>query len=94
MIYISGAVSSDKNYREKFDKAEKYLISKGYEVVNPVKGESEGKSWDYYMKKDIKKLLECDSIYLLNDYIKSRGALLELKIALELGYTLIKEGEI
>lgn len=90
-VYISGAVSSDKNFREKFDKAEEKLLLQGYEVVNPIKDEVDGKSWEYYMKEDIIKLLSCDCIYLLKDWVTSEGACLERIIARKLGMEVIYE---
>lgn len=93
-VYISGAVTSDPDFRKKFDKAEKLLYTKGYIPVNPVKGEEDGKEWKYYLKKDLKKLLECDGIYILSDWHKSKGARLEIQVALDLGYEVILEGEL
>lgn len=93
-VYISGAVTSDPNFRTKFDKAEKLLYIKGYKPLNPVKGEEDGKDWSYYMKKDIQKLLSCDAIYVLSDWYDSKGARLEINIALELGLEVILEGEL
>lgn len=93
-IYISGAVSTDSNFREKFDKAEKFLLSKGFKVVNPVKNEADGKEWVYYMRKDIVKLMSCDCVYALSDWTKSKGARIELMLALDLGIEVIVEGEI
>lgn len=92
-VYISGKVSGDSNFREKFAIAEKALKGKHpvlkIKTVNPVKGEKEGKSWEYYLKKDIKKLLKCNAIYLLPDWRESKGALFEKEIAEKLGYTVI-----
>ena len=93
-IYISGAVSSDKNFREKFSKAEKYLHDIGYNVVNPVKDEEDGKEWIYYMRKDIVKLMSCDCIYALSDWVISKGARIEIRLAFDLGMEVIYEGEI
>ena len=84
--YLSGKITGDENYRQKFNSAEKLLKSKGYKVLNPVKGEKDGKTWTYYMKRDIKKLLKCDGIMLLEDYKTSKGAKLEKIIAVNLGY--------
>lgn len=90
-VYISGAVSSDKNFRKKFRKAEEKLILQGYDVVNPVKDEEDGKSWKYYMRKDIVKLMSCDCIYLLDDWATSEGACLERIIAKKVGMEVIYE---
>ena len=84
--YLSGKITGDDDYRIKFEKAEKLLTQKGYKVLNPIKHEKDGKSWIYYMKKDIKKLLKCDGIILLEDYKRSKGAMLEKQTAEGLGY--------
>ena len=93
-IYISGAVTSDTDFRCKFKRAEELLREKGYIPVNPVKTEVEGKEWKYYLKKDLKKLLDCNGIYILSDWHKSRGAQLEIHVAIELGLEVILEGEL
>ena len=93
-IYISGAVTSDPDFRCKFERAEELLREKGYIPVNPVKGEEDGKEWKYYLKKDLKKLLDCNGIYILSDWHKSRGAQLEIHVAIELGLEVILEGEL
>ena len=93
-IYISGAVTKDPDFRSKFSKAESYLKSKGFNVINPVKDEAEGKEWSYYLRKDLRKLLDCDCVYALSDWTKSKGALLELNVALSLGMDVFTEGEL
>ena len=84
--YISGAVSDNPCYRADFEFAERWLVSAGYRVLNPVKGEKDGKPWDYYLRKDIRKLLRCDGIVMLSGWERSRGARLEHAVALALGY--------
>lgn len=46
------------------------------------------------MKKDIVKLLSCDCVYALSDWSKSKGARIELCLALDLGMEIIVEGEL
>lgn len=88
--YISGAVSNDPDYRMKFLYAEYQLKSRGFKVLNPVKHEKDGKAWDYYLRKDIRKLTKCDGIILLDDWYESRGARLELKVASGLGMKVLR----
>ncbi len=88
--YISGAVSSDPFYRGKFAYAEFQLKKCGLRVLNPVKHEKDGKEWDYYLRKDIRKLTKCQGIILLDDWKSSEGARLELTIALGLGFDVMK----
>ena len=87
--YISGAVSSDSDFREKFSKAEKELTDRGYDVLNPVKDEEDGKDWTYYMKKDLVKLTQCSALVRLPDWKESSGARLEYDIAVKLGYRIV-----
>lgn len=59
---------------------------RGWGYVNPAEfGVEEGKTWPDYMRRDIKALMECDSILLLPDWRKSKGAMLEHDIAEQLG---------
>lgn len=81
-VYISGAISNNPNYKEEFAAAEKLLKKHGFEVVNPTSlGEVDGWTWEDYMKKDIKLLVDCDAIYLIDGWEKSKGARLEAKLA-------------
>lgn len=93
-IYISGAISglNYENVVDKFAKAENYLSNIGYEVFNPLKnGLDEHFSWEQHMAVDIAKLMECDSIYILNDALGSRGARIEMSIAMERGMIILFE---
>ena len=101
-IYLSGGITGVKNYKKHFDKAEKLLIKKGYEVVNPVTiGEklklpeniTVKKQYGIYMKADIKALLECTHIYLLKEYHKSNGAMVECTVAVACGIHVVHDGE-
>ena len=87
-IYISGKVTGIENKAyELFEQAEIKLKNSGYLVCNPMKinHDYHDKSWESYMKLAIKNMLDCDEIYMLKNYTSSKGALLELAIAKELG---------
>ena len=90
-IYISGKVTGLKDYYARFEKAENDLIKMGYSPINPVKNAPYGKSWEYYMRTDIVKLMCCDSIYMLKGWRSSKGARLERYIAKILGFKIIYE---
>lgn len=101
-IYISGGITGVKNYKRKFNKAERLLKKKGYEVINPVtigdalnmpSGISAEKAYSRYMLADIKALLGCNAIYLLKGWSDSRGAKIEAMVAEACGMRLIAEGE-
>lgn len=90
-IYISGKITGDPNYKEKFKKAVHFLIEnkddffpleKESFIINPAELQlPENASWSDYMKIDIKTLLDCDAIYMLKDWKESEGAKLEHHIA-------------
>jgi|GEM_PF-1988761 len=95
-IYISGAMTSDQNYKEKFDVAEEWVLGKYpcAEIVNPVRLSRElEKKWcakpdslprAEYLKKDISELVKCDRLVAIPGFEKSAGAMLKINIALAL----------
>jgi len=89
-IYLSGGITNVKNYDEVFQAAETLLNTKGMdskriyisksnlEVVNPVKlPHFHDHSWEAYMKECIITLCDCQMIYMLKGWWKSRGARIE-----------------
>lgn len=87
-VYISGPVTGRDMTECKvdFNSAELWLTGLGYDVVNPLSyGVIENGSWEDYMKKDLKMLLDCEYIYLLDGWEKSKGARVEYNVAFDLG---------
>lgn len=86
-IYISGKISGIENKAfEIFERAEEKLKLEGFDVVNPMKiNHQHDNSWESYMKEDIKSLCDCDAIYMLNNWSDSKGAKIELDLAMSLG---------
>ena len=83
-IYISGPITGQTNYLERFAKAEELLRQCGYEVVNPASTLAElpkGTSHEVYMEKSLELLSTCDGIYMLERWEKSTGASLEFDFA-------------
>lgn len=86
-IYISGPITGldEAEAFENFEKAEKYFISKSYEVINPMKLEhNHDLSWESYMRVDLKAMLDCDGIALLDNWEQSKGAQVEHRLAQDL----------
>lgn len=82
-VYISGPITGiDFGNRFAFSCARSALELCGYEVVDPseVKLDDEA-TWTDYMRADLKLLLDCDYIYMLEGWEKSRGARIELALA-------------
>ena len=86
-VYIAGKVTGEdvKSCREKFLQAEYCLKKKGHSVVNPTKLLQPTTNWHNAMRICIKELVDCDCIYMLEDWRESRGARLEHLVAKELG---------
>ena len=81
-VYISGAITGIKLYREIFNATEEILKDKGYDVINPCElNHNHDLSYEAYMKEDLKALLDCDSIYMIPGWEKSQGANFELQVA-------------
>ena len=91
-IYISGPISGyNLNERKAaFGKVQEYLLNKGYkQPVNPFS--SEVKSYSDYMRADLKLLLDCDAIFLMNGWNHSKGCIAERNVAEICGMKIIKE---
>jgi len=78
-----------------FYDAEMYLTEKGYDVINPlaIVGHnaiaemkiSDEEKWLLHMKLDIKALMDCTDIFMLQNWGNSKGAKIERDLAIALG---------
>jgi hypothetical protein len=98
-IYISGKITG-LNYQEarlKFFEAAKhcYYVYKA-EVCNPIQlvHYDENKIWQNYMKEAVIYLCQCDTIYMLDDWKNSDGAIIEHDLAKKLGYEIIYQNNV
>lgn len=88
-VYISGPMTGYKNYNAKaFNETEAVLLeTEDVEVVNPVKlsksVEASVKAPDYidYMREDLRQMLGCDCVVLLDGWNTSWGAMTEIDLA-------------
>lgn len=93
-VYVSGPMAGleDLNKRA-FNFAELVLDVKGYQVINPVAlgdeleetgtldGMNESERYMAYLRHDLVHVPQCDSIYMLKGWEKSRGAMAEFTLA-------------
>lgn len=92
-VYISGKITGmEEEAAMLFEKAEQHLLSLGYEPVNPMKlNHDHGLTWSDYMRVDIIALCCCGKVYMLKNWLSSKGAKLEHEIACELDHEIIYE---
>jgi hypothetical protein len=74
VVFISGMISDDKDYQEKFAEAEKTLTEQGYIVLNPAKAIPSEFIWSKAMMICFAMIREADGIVLLPDWEQSAGA--------------------
>ena len=91
-VYVSGPISGIKNDNaEAFAAAFVALAAAGHDPVSPIDighdlecTMGRDPTWSEYMREDIKALMDCDGIYMLDGWEKSSGARLEEHIAMRL----------
>ena len=90
IIFISGKITGDKNYKAKFNKKEKELTSCDSVILNPAMLSSRT---PYRSCINIcnAMLKEADTIYMLKDWQDSKGAKNEYELARELKKRIIFE---
>lgn len=92
--YIAGPMTGykDYNFPAFYAKAAEER-AKGYDVINPAElDDADGdltKPWDFYLRRDLIVLAECNRIVLLDGWEKSKGANLEVHIGRELGFEIV-----
>lgn len=106
-VYLAGPMTGlpKWNYPAFFE-AEARVRAAGYEPTNPahIHGESlaealhdaveDPQTWDHYMRHGIRSLTQCDAICLLAGWETSRGARLEVMVALALGMRVLEYRDI
>ena len=76
VAYISGAITHDPNYKQKFANAQTVLEYLGYAVMNPCMLPL-GLTHDEYMRIDLVMVGIADTLVMLPDWKHSDGATLE-----------------
>jgi hypothetical protein len=86
-IYISGPMTGLPGLNfPAFNTEAARLQALGYDVVNPVNiNPDPATPWNECMRKDLKALLDCDILVLLEGWQKSTGAQLEMHLAHRVG---------
>ncbi|GAG32977.1 unnamed protein product [marine sediment metagenome] len=83
--YLSGPITGYANHNEEeFATQAAFLRSKGYSILNPCAW-PHLKTWAANLKRDIKRLMTCEGVFVLKGWQASRGAVLEIFVAIILG---------
>jgi hypothetical protein len=93
LIYLSGPMTGYENdnipmFEDVARKVRRWPLDEIKDIVVPhevTKDMPRDSNWKEFVKADIKAMLDCDAILLLKGWGESKGARLELHIALELG---------
>lgn len=82
-IFISGNTSGrESQARREYASAKKIIESRGHDAVNPFEnGLRDSDPWEQHLAAHIISLMQCDALYLLPDWEKSRDAALMNVIA-------------
>lgn len=89
-LYLSGSITSDPNYREKFARVQSRLESEGYQVISPLIL-PEWLSWSEYIHVDLALIDICEGVYFMKDWETSEGANKEMYHAIREGKKLLYE---
>ena len=86
IIYISGPMSGyvESNFPA-FEVAAKRLRQQGFTVISPHEIEPKENTWAACMRSDIKQLMDAESVAVLQGWEKSKGAGIEVGLAIKLG---------
>ena len=90
-VYIAGPMTGYENFNyEAFHAAEAALRAAGYEPINTAHHEVENdtgkpQTWEWYLRRAIKALMDADAVALLPGWQASEGANLERRLAKRLG---------
>lgn len=95
-IYISGPITGIEDYKEKFEDAEKRVLSihPNVEIINPAKiNLPKLCTWDDYMVICLHLLDSADCIYMMQGWKTSPGACVEYGYAIASGMIIEGAGE-
>lgn len=96
IYYLSGKITDVTREKELFNmevfnQTERDLTNRGFNVFNPATLEIDGGTWEWYLARDLKYIVENRPIIYLIDgnWRESKGAKLEVEFAKLLGLSVI-----
>lgn len=95
IIYISGKITGNPDYKADFEKAEKTLREKGFNAINPCKiGEYDFFTYEQFLHIDFALIDIADAILMLPNWKSSKGANRELQYARSRGKCVILKDDL
>ena len=87
IVYLSGKITNNENYKKEFASAELFLRQMGYIVINPAELEevAEGLTYEQYLHICYRLVDIADIIFMVSGWQKSKSANAELTYAKSLG---------
>lgn len=83
-LYLAGPITAFEGHRQAFADAQARIKALGHNPINPL-DIYPGENWKLAMQADIPVMLRCEGIVMLQGWPQSKGAKLELSLAMELG---------
>lgn len=100
MLYLSGKISDPDPIKQRanldlMNVKAKWLREKGLEVFNPAEWEEGDKSWEWYLARDLKWIIDNkpNSLWMMKGWEESRGCRLEREWAELLGIKIDEESD-
>ena len=81
-VYLSGKITGDDSYKEKFAKEEKELADLGFNIMNPASLSCYPEfTHDDYLKICFSMIDVCDAVFVIDGLHDSKGVKEEIKYA-------------
>lgn len=94
-IYLSGPMSGIPDFNfPAFNAEASRLRDLGYEVVNPAEINTADTPYNECLRNDVKALMDCDTIAMLDGWMNSNGAHLEMHMAHRVGMRIVNAKDI
>ncbi len=93
--YIAGKISGlpKEVYEAHFRQAALEVKALGYDPVVPIDlPHDHDKSWEAYMREDLRAMLDCQAVFAMRGWSGSEGATLEVNLADKLRIPVIEQG--
>lgn len=88
-VYISGRIKDYPEHLEHFQRGVDLVVGKGHEAVNPCDIDAGvDPTYEDFMRADIRAMMDCDGILMLDGWEKSAGARCEHHVAAMCGLTI------